>query len=156
MAAWTFFLCSSDCSKRSEFSYWKCVSRHICSLICGREQYLQFRSTYFVVVVHTSRVTILALLRINMHHTYPSSSLCRLIGHAITSRKSTFTETDEYTQSGLIRNDVKSHQCFLFLNFLGFTSGHFLKKSYSRVCFVKLKNRCIKSKKNTSLIIIES
>ena len=62
----------------------------------------------------------------------------------------------KYTQSGLIRNDVKSHQCFLFLNFLGFTSGHFLKISYFRVCFVKLKNRCIKSKKNTSLIIIES
>ena len=29
-------------------------------------------------------------------------------------------------QSGLIRNDAKSHWCFLFLNFLVFTSHHFL------------------------------
>ena len=31
-----FFFCSPDCPKRpkNEFSYWKCVSRHICSLIC--------------------------------------------------------------------------------------------------------------------------
>ena len=52
-----------------------------------------------------------------------------------------------YAQSVLIRNDAKSHYCFLFLNFLGVTSGHFLKISYFRVCFVKLKNRCIKSEK---------
>ena len=32
----------------------------------------------------------------------------------------------EYTQSGLIRNDAISNQCFLFLNFQSFTSGRFL------------------------------
>jgi hypothetical protein len=38
MAVWIFFfLCSPNCPKWScsENSYWKCVSRHICSLICG-------------------------------------------------------------------------------------------------------------------------
>ena len=36
MAVWIFFLYSPDCPKwpKSEFLYWKCVSRHICSLIC--------------------------------------------------------------------------------------------------------------------------
>ena len=39
-----FFLCSPDCQKRPEIgnSYWKCVSRHICSLICGLCKYLIF------------------------------------------------------------------------------------------------------------------
>ena len=37
MAVWIFFLCSPDCPKgpKNENSYWKCVSRHICSLIYG-------------------------------------------------------------------------------------------------------------------------
>ena len=43
----------------------------------------------------------------------------------------------EYTLSGLIRHDAKSYKCFLFLNFLGFTSRQFLKLSYFRVCFLK-------------------
>ena len=32
-----FFLCSPDSSKplKTKFSYWKCVSRHFCSLICA-------------------------------------------------------------------------------------------------------------------------
>ena len=50
MAVWIFFfLCSPDCPKRPkiEFSYWKCLSRHICSLICDiycarRTFFLQF------------------------------------------------------------------------------------------------------------------
>ena len=37
MAFWIFFLWSPDCPKRPkiENSYWKCVLRDICSLICG-------------------------------------------------------------------------------------------------------------------------
>ena len=43
----------------------------------------------------------------------------------------------EYTQSGLIRNDAKSHQYFLFLNFLSFTNDHFLIFSDFRGYFLK-------------------
>ena len=46
MAVRIFFLYSPDCSKRPkiEYSYWKCVSRHICSLTCG------FYSMIFIFV----------------------------------------------------------------------------------------------------------
>ena len=37
MAVWIFSLCSPNCLKWSKIEnlYWKCVLRHICSLICG-------------------------------------------------------------------------------------------------------------------------
>ena len=44
MAVKIYFLCSPDCPKRTkiENSCWKCVSRHICLLICACNTVQQF------------------------------------------------------------------------------------------------------------------
>ena len=53
MAVWIFFLCRRhDCPKRpkSENSYWKCVSRHICSLICVLTWFQKFEQQLLAIV----------------------------------------------------------------------------------------------------------